>query len=55
VHRNFRLSDQWRPASVEMFNTFNRANRRSRPSAATAGQISGTGPACIMQAAPLSF
>jgi hypothetical protein len=55
VHRNFRLSEQWKLSfRWEMFNAMNRANF-SVPNAAigspVAGQISGTAPARIMQLA----
>jgi hypothetical protein len=55
VHRNFRFTERWRLSfRWEMFNAFNHANFAS-PNAAigslTAGQISGTGPARIMQLA----
>jgi hypothetical protein len=60
VHRNFRFSEQVRMSlRWEMFNAFNRANF-GIPNAAiggpVVGQISGTGPARIMQLAlKLSF
>jgi len=55
VHRNFRFTEQWRMSfRWEMFNAFNRANF-GFPNAAIGGplvgQISGTGPARIMQMA----
>jgi Carboxypeptidase regulatory-like domain len=60
VHRNFRITEQWRLSfRWEMFNAFNRANFGLPNSAignATAGQISSTAPARIMQLAlKLSF
>jgi hypothetical protein len=60
VHRNFRISEDWRLSfRWEMFNAFNRANF-GLPNAAignaTAGQISSTAAARIMQLAlKLSF
>jgi hypothetical protein len=55
IHRNFRFTERWRLSfRWEMFNAFNHANFAS-PGAAignpTAGLISGTGPARIMQLA----
>lgn len=60
LHRNFRLSEQWRMnLRWEMFNAFNRANfgvPNSAIGGPTAGQISTTAPARIMQLAlKLSF
>jgi hypothetical protein len=60
IHRNFRFTEQIRMSfRWEMFNAFNRANF-GIPNAAiggpVVGQISGTGPARIMQMAlKLSF
>ncbi|MBI3473494.1 MAG: hypothetical protein HY013_19235, partial [Candidatus Solibacter usitatus] len=55
VHRNFRFSERWRLSfRWEMFNALNRANFAVPNAAignATAGQISGTAPARIMQLA----
>jgi hypothetical protein len=55
IHRNFRIAEQWRLSlRWEMFNAFNRANF-GLPNAAignaSAGQISSTAPARIMQLA----
>jgi opacity protein-like surface antigen len=60
LHRNFRLTEQWRMnLRWEMFNAFNRANfglPNSAIGGPTAGQISTTAPARIMQLAlKLSF
>jgi opacity protein-like surface antigen len=60
LHRNFRLTEQWRMnLRLEMFNAFNRANfglPNSAIGGPTAGQISTTAPARIMQLAlKLSF
>ncbi|MBI3684714.1 MAG: TonB-dependent receptor [Acidobacteria bacterium] len=60
IHRHFPITERWRLTfRRELFNAFNRANF-AQPAAAignpTAGQISGTAPARIMQMAlKLSF